>query len=88
VQSETVASITGRARRLMSAPAKLEALAATEAGSIVEPRPSMTAAPSDDTDLDFGDHVGDDTRPGQGLVDQAAQEVAPARQKERHIGER
>src|SRR5882724_8719301 len=38
--------------------------------------------------LDFGDHVGDDTRPGQGLVDQAAQEVAPARQKERQIGER
>src|SRR6266545_1564251 len=29
--------------------------------------------------LDFGDDVGDDTRPGQGLVDQAAQEVALAR---------
>jgi len=28
VQSETVASITGRTRRLISAPAKLEALAA------------------------------------------------------------
>src|SRR5207249_6801594 len=42
--------ITGRARRLMSAPAKLDAPAATEAGSIVEPRPSMTAAPSDETD--------------------------------------
>src|SRR2546423_10815424 len=38
--------------------------------------------------LDFGDHVGRDSCPGQGLVDQAAQEVAPAWQKERHIGER
>src|SRR5436190_2319258 len=38
--------------------------------------------------LDFGDDIGPDTRPGKALVDQAAQEVAPARQKERHIGKR
>ena len=38
--------------------------------------------------LDFGDDVGRDTRPGQGFVDQAAQEVALARQQQRHIGKR
>ena len=38
--------------------------------------------------LDFGDDIGRDTRPGQEFVDQAAQEVAPARQQKRHIGKR
>ena len=88
MQSETVASITGRTRRLISAPAKLEALGGDGSRKDRRTKAVHDGRAERRNRLDFGDDIGRDPRPGQGFVDQAAQEVAPARQQERHIGKR